>query len=816
MRKITPLLIFLSFCITFSSLKIQATPETKLKIKQPNWRLEKLTTQKIIFYAPTLKDCKETPVKEMLYNLAGNLIQETDLIALSEKENSYVYHGPSVIYDEKGRIQKIDFYIQGILDGECKDIYPNGLVKKKTQYVSGIKQGASTVYFDNGEIAKTCSYRNGKLNGECLTYYPNGLRESQLSYENDLLQGEATYWYDNGNLRAKKHYTYGLLNDQRLTKAYTTFYPENVTQEVQGFAYGLPTGAHIKYHSNGKESYKVNYKNGKKVGQELQFSDSGILVAEGEFNNGIPTGKHYKKNSAGIIIFVGAYDDNGDLTTPIEEFDDLGNKIRQYVKNRAGLQGEFLECFSSGALKRKYHYHDDCFHGSQEEFFESGQKKLKCFYVNKKKHGPYVEWFENGQQSIKYTYNNGLKMGIGLEFYANGQKKLEAYFNDRGMQEREERLFDANGQLISHTNFINDLKNGIKEEWYSNGKIKSISHYLLDKLHGKAEVFYENGNAALKANYKEGLPDGSYITYFENGHIQTTKQYIFGTQVGTHIEYHPSKSLEPPQIAKETHYKDGFLEGTQTSYHSNGQVQAVLNYKNNVLHGVKSLYNNEGKLLEEAFYIDGKLNGSYFTVKKSGNEVYYVYKDNLPDGLHEIYFPEHSFFGKVKALEATYKAGLLEGEVSEFNEAGTKIISTFYQNGLRNGPTSIYAHDGRIISFIDFKDDLQHGMALEYYPSGRLQKEAFFVENLKDGRENIYFDNDKKKLKCSRIYKNDFLNGFWQEWDKNGALIFQVEYLQGKKNGVLSKYDADGNACLLHRYEEDILVEKFDCDKDDL
>ena len=100
---------------------------TKLKVKQPSWRLEKAlnfadgSPKKIIYYAHSGN--KEIPVKEMLYNQSGKLVQESDL------SPTFAYHGPSVTYDDQARIEKIVFYDEGQAHGEVKDIYPNGMLK---------------------------------------------------------------------------------------------------------------------------------------------------------------------------------------------------------------------------------------------------------------------------------------------------------------------------------------------------------------------------------------------------------------------------------------------------------------------------------------------------------------------------------------------------------------------------------------------------------------------------------------------------------------------------------------------------------------
>ena len=134
-------------------------------------------------------------------------------------------------------------------------------------------------------------------------------------------------------------------------------------------------------------------------------------------------------------------------------------------------------------------------------------------------------------------------------------------------------------------------------------------------------------------------------------------------------------------LARVLNYQDGKIDEAYESYYDNGTPQALLNYQNGVLDGRKALWDEEGRLLEEAVYNQGNLHGRYFIRKPDGKEVIFHYQNNILNGLHLVYHPLDSLFGKVKAVEANYVNGLLEGEVSEYNEAGTKVVSTFYKNG---------------------------------------------------------------------------------------------------------------------------------------
>src|SRR6185295_17670587 len=100
----------------------------------------------------------------------------------------------------------------------------------------------------------------------------------------------------------------------------------------------------------------------------------------------------------------------------------------------------------------------------------------------------------------------------------------------------------------------------------------------------------------------------------------------------------------------------------------------LMHYSQGILHGRKALFLPTGELVEEAFYDQGHLEGPYFLKKTDGTEVISYYKNNKMDGVHQIFYPPHEVMGKVKALEANFKKGLLDGELAKFNEKGIKIF----------------------------------------------------------------------------------------------------------------------------------------------
>ncbi len=81
-----------------------------------------------------------------------------------------------------------------------------------------------------------------------------------------------------------------------------------------------------------------------------------------------------------------------------------------------------------------------------------------------------------------------------------------------------------------------------------------------------------------------------------------------------------------------------------------------------------------------------------------------------------------------KALEANYINGLLEGELSEYNESGNKISKLIYKGGSKEGLSTLYDQEGRTKKTLYYVNDLLDGPVIDYFPNGK-----FVIKNFTYG-----------------------------------------------------------------------------------
>jgi uncharacterized protein len=73
-----------------------------------------------------------------------------------------------------------------------------------------------------------------------------------------------------------------------------------------------------------------------------------------------------------------------------------------------------------------------------------------------------------------------------------------------------------------------------------------------------------------------------------------------------------------------------------------------------------------------------------------------------------------------------------------------------------------------------------------YYPKGSISSEGLMVKGNPDGYWKSYFENGKLKSEGNR--KHFELDSTWKFYNEEGKLILEVEYKNGKKNGIKSTY----------------------------
>lgn len=166
-------------------------------------------------------------------------------------------NGPSYFYSEKGELQIVRYFINGVLTSYSYEDKNGELVKPI------ILTGADwdiKAYYKNGQISRQYKVKNGELNGEYVVYFSNGKIAEKEYYEFGVSENETIYYWENGNIKRISHY-----KNDHLHGTYKEFYANGKVKEEAEYLNGDRVG---------KQSFYDN--TGKKIKENIIFNDTSV------------------------------------------------------------------------------------------------------------------------------------------------------------------------------------------------------------------------------------------------------------------------------------------------------------------------------------------------------------------------------------------------------------------------------------------------------------------------------------------------------------------------------------------------------------
>jgi antitoxin component YwqK of YwqJK toxin-antitoxin module len=173
---------------------------------------------------------------------------------LGRKINVGEYKG----WHRNGQLATFNLYdTKGEPDGEWKQYYKNGQLKKSENWVHGKEEGRWTRYYEDGQMESRATYRDGELHGLFETWYKNGQKESEVTYKENKRHGRCSKWYPDGQLKSQTEYKNRFLN-----------------------------GVIKRWRANGQMSEETVYKDGRRNGPTHEWYADGQLKKEALYDNG--------------------------------------------------------------------------------------------------------------------------------------------------------------------------------------------------------------------------------------------------------------------------------------------------------------------------------------------------------------------------------------------------------------------------------------------------------------------------------------------------------------------------------------------------
>ena len=298
-------------------------------------------------------------------------------------------------------------------------------------YKNGLRDGIwrkySTLYFSNNDIIlEEIPYENNIVNGLCKYYTVSGndanpfsLLTKTCNYKNGVLHGD--YWDEtNPNEIISGNYKSGL-KDSLWHEYDANFYYQN------NYGNGILNGKCIKFKKYDLPLKEETYENGNLNGPFIEYN----------YDN-----KNYPNQPTRI---QGNYT-NGIKSGLLKFFHDTTLLSSHTIEN-GKRNGEAIEYFPTGKIKRIGNYENDAYKGTWVELDSLGNKKCEQYYQG----GVFdheICKYPNGKISKTTTpiIHNSYKE---IYFYENGNKKLVNYFYLDGPIEKIECKYNLLGKKVS-------------------------------------------------------------------------------------------------------------------------------------------------------------------------------------------------------------------------------------------------------------------------------------------------------------------------------------------------------------------------------
>lgn len=147
------------------------------------------------------------------------------------------------------------------------------------------------------------------------------------------------------------------------------------------------------------------------------------------------------------------------------------------------------------------------------------------------------------------------------------------------------------------------------------------------------------------------------------------------------------------------------------------------------------------------------------------------------------------------------------GIYTEYYDAGQQFPKSrvFIKNGIMDGGFYHYYPDGKLREKGTNRDGNIYGYHSLYWPNGKI-KQKFFVGRDKPGYNYEYFDNGK--IREMRHYNaQSKLDGKSFTFHRNGKVKDEMNYKNGKREGLFITRDKAGFLVNVFEYRNDILQE---------
>ena len=310
---------------------------------------------------------------------------------------------------------------------------------------------------------------------------------------------------------------------------------------------------------------------------------------------------------------------------------------------------------------------------------------------------------------------------------------------------------------------------------YKNPTKGSAKFWLEKTLDWSDGLLQLNNCKMYEENYKDGKLEGKQTTWYQIGEIKSEVNYKDGKKEGKSTTWY-----QGGKIQLEVNYRDGQKDGKATSWYKNGQKKSDQNYINGKREFQSTSWYQNGQVETQENYKDSKMT-SWYPSGEIKSEVYY--KNSKRHGKDTSWYMN----GQKKAQQ-NYINGKKEGKSTVWYQSSQKNSEVNYKDNKINGKQTKWYENGQIKSEGNYKagktgfsvfNGAKEGKFTTWYENGQIKSEEAYIENKREGKRTAWYDNGQKMYEDN--FKNGKLDGKKINWNKNGQKESETNY----KDGIL-------------------------------
>ncbi len=224
---------------------------------------------------------------------------------------------------------------------------------------------------------------------------------------------------------------------------------------------------------------------------------------------------HKRTLSLTVVLFIATlvFGQNDTLN----QVDNMGLKqgfwVKKYPNGKTLYEGQFKDGKPVGIMKR---------------YYESGELRAKMFYPENSEYINTTFFYDDGEIAAEGRYYQEKKDSLWkyYSFYTGTITSTEVY--NKGVKNGIEKKYYPNGQVSEETEWVNNAKHGIWNQYFDDGVKKLKTSYSFNNMNGSYTLYWPNGNIFILGHYVDNKRHGNWTFFTEEGKKKFEILYKFG------------------------------------------------------------------------------------------------------------------------------------------------------------------------------------------------------------------------------------------------------------------------------------------------